>query len=122
MRAIKKMTIGGETKKLPASLARKLTVQGTYDPEVAFVRAERQSEQAAADLRDLIQQVYGVQAEQVKAQIRAKLDARGILEDNTLAGIKAETDFYNDVAEQIRTGVFQIKTSEWKTLDIDGLE
>lgn len=98
---MRNVPITGKSRNLPTSLTRKLNRRSAYDPEVAFVRASTNALHAANGLRGTITRIYGDDAEAVLGSIRQRLDATGVLEMDTVAGLEAEAEFYNRCAAEL---------------------
>jgi hypothetical protein len=106
--AIATVPITGRSRKLPASLTRKLTRRGQYNPEVALVRAEADCRKAADELSAAIEQKYPDTAEEVKEDIRLELDATGALDSNGVEALRAEAEFYRAKLAEIEAAPISI--------------
>ena len=110
MSNLRTVPMTGKSRKLPASLTRKLTRRGIYDAEIAFVRASTNALHAGNSLRGTVKRIYGDDAEAVLEGIRQRLDATGVLEMDTVAGLEAEAKFYNKVAVEL--GLVEVARDE----------
>jgi len=93
--------------------------RGDSNPVALFNHYDRLAADAADNLRQLVDQTYGDQAETVKAIIRDRLEVADLPEANehsTLAeaitALEALAEFYDQVAGEIRAGTFTIPEAD----------